>query len=62
MSDENRHSTWFGTGNFGTDLQCYAFCRYLQNKGLQTFIIQKFQYDYVSLKYLRYFLRNKDHD
>lgn len=43
--------TWFGTGNFGTDLQCYAFCRYLQNIGHQPFIIQRFQYESVGFKY-----------
>ena len=52
-------ATWFGTGNFGTDLQCFAFCRYLQNKGHQVYLIPLFHYNLVGCKYsIRRFLGN----
>ena len=43
--------TWFGTGNFGTDLQSFAFCHYLEGKGHQVYLIQLFHYNLVGFPY-----------
>lgn len=44
-------ATWFGTGNFGTDLQSFAFCHYLERKGHQVYLIQLFHYNLVGFLY-----------
>lgn len=43
--------TWYGTGNFGTDLQSYALCHYLAQKGHEVKLIQLFNYKELGLKY-----------
>lgn len=43
--------TWFGTGNFGTDLQAYALSKYLTNHGHQVYIYQIFNHNDLGLMY-----------
>lgn len=49
--------TWFGTGNFGTDLQSYALCHYLIKQGHEAKLIPMFLYKEVGIRYtIRRFL------
>lgn len=43
--------TWFGTGNFGTDLQSYALCHYLKKQGHDVKLIPMFLYKNLGIKY-----------
>ena len=44
-------ATWFGSKNFGTNLQCYALCRYLQSCGHKVYLIQPFRHDRIGFIY-----------
>lgn len=44
--------TWYGTGNFGTDLQSYAFCEYLKRTGNEVILIPLFDYEKLGLLYM----------
>lgn len=49
--------TWFGTGNFGTDLQSYALCHYLEKQGHEVKLIPMFIHKKLGLRYtIRRFL------
>lgn len=54
--------TWFGSGNFGTDLQSYALCRYLEKQGHTVKLIPAFKYQELGAKYtIRRFLDHLKH-
>lgn len=49
--------TWYGTGNFGTDLQAYAFLHYMEKQGHEVKLIPDFKYKELGPKYtIRRFL------
>lgn len=48
--------TWIGVGNYGTSLQSYALCKYLETKGFDVYFLKEFVRQDYPLKKLKIFL------